>query len=453
MLGFIFVKALTAIGLFGGWLYPVVGLMIYYAFAILRPTFLWHWAPWPFHNHSALVGASTLFGWALNGFGQWDHLRYIRIPLLGFGLFILAGSVATVQFAVDRALAWHHLELQLKIAIMMLVMLTLVTSPRTLKIFALVILSTLGYLAYNLNFQYLQDDGFAWVIYWRGFGGVDNNGLAMIMVMGVPLAFFFALWIPQLWGKALCALAAMLMIHVVLFSYSRGGMLGLIMVGATLFVFSLIWLPRKLLTILAALIFVAASFYLAGEEIREHFMTIWVDEEERDESAASRFDTWAGGWAAMQDHPFGLGPRNFNRVSHEYGLTWNKSVHNLFLQVGADYGFAGMIGLAIFYIGSALQCYTMSRSRVAKRLIWPVYIGQAVVLSMAGFLVCSIFIGMEEVEIGYMVAMLGLGTVAYVRKVEAMEPPPETIPPEMEQVPSPEEMDEIELDLQRQARP
>ncbi len=449
MLGFIFVKALTAIGLFGGWLYPFIGLMIYYAFAILRPTALWHWAPWPFHNHSALVGASTLAGWALNGFGRWDHLRYIRIPLLGFCLFLLAGSVATVQFAIDRALAWHHLELQLKIGIMMLVMLTLVTSPRNLQIFAWIIVGCLGYLAYNLNYQYVQNPGFAWGLYWRGFGGVDNNGLAMIMLAGVPMAFFMAVWTRYLWAKALCGIAALLMIHVILFSYSRGGMLGLILTGIALTTFSLIWLPRKFLTILALCVVVVLSLEMAGDEVRDHFSTIFVDEEERDESAASRFDTWAGGWEAMKDNPLGLGPRNFNRVSHEYGLTWNKSVHNLFLQVGADYGFAGAFGLMVFYIGSALQSYLMSRSRVARRLVWPVYFGQGVTMSLAGFLVCSIFIGMEAVEIGYMVAMLGLGTVAYVRKVEALEPPPETIPPEMEQVPSPEEMDEIELDLQR----
>lgn len=145
----------------------------------------------------------------------------------------------------------------------------------------------------------------------------------------------------------------------------------------------------------------------------------------------------------MVDNPLGLGPRNFNRVSHHYGLAWNKSVHNLFLQVGADYGFAGMIGLMTFYFGTAFQCYFMSRSRVARRMKWPVYFGQGVTMSLAGFLVCSTFIGMEAVEIGYIVAMLGLGTVAYVRKVEALEPPPDSVLPEMEQVPTPEQMQEM----------
>jgi putative inorganic carbon (hco3(-)) transporter len=234
----------------------------------------------------------------------------------------------------------------------------------------------------------------------------------------------------------LCVFAALLMIHVVLFSFSRGGQLGLIMVGAAIFVVALAMLPNKGLTLLVALLLALATLRLAGEEVRERFWTIFADPETRDASAASRFDTWSGGLRCMLANPMGVGPRNFNNVSHLYGLPKNKSVHNLYLQTGADYGIGGMIGLITFYVGTVVQTLRMTFSRTAKRLAWPRYFGHMVVVSLCGFLLCSTFIGMESVEVGFIVGMIGLCTVAYVRREAAAEPSADLAKlPELEEVP------------------
>ena len=305
--------------------------------------------------------------------------------------------------------------IQFKILLVILLTVSVVREPGQVRLFAWVVTASLGYLAWVFNSQYYFDQ---WNrILTHGFGAVDNNGAAMIMVVGVPLAFFMGIYDKRLWVKGLCFLAALLLIHVVFFSFSRGGMLGLCVVGIGTFAVALFHLPNKALTVAAAVAFVFASLYLAGQGVRDEFWSIFADEEKLDASAASRFVTWGAAWRCILDNPLGVGPRNFIYVCHNYGLGTQKSVHNLFLQTGADYGVPGMLGLLSFYVGTIFACYFMSQSVTAKKLHWPRYFGQMVSISLSGFVICSMFVGMEAVEVAYIIGILGLCTVSYVNRI------------------------------------
>ncbi len=442
-MGYLFVNVLWLAGTGAGWLAPFFGLMVYYAFAILRPLDLWFWnrGSWFTERLSLYVAVSTLVGWAIASFGDWSDFKHVRVPMYGLLVYLLCGILGTALFAVNKQVAWNALELQLKIGLMAFVTVSLVRSPKHIRAFAWVLLLTLGYLAYNFNMEYLKSPGYAWVLTERGFGGVDNNGVAMIMVCGVPLAFFMAIDALRYkglrrWGTiGLCMFISMALIHVILFSYSRGGQLGLALVGAALFVYALVFLPHKFVTIGLGVVMLAGTIRLAGAEVTEEFWSIFADPEARDASAASRFDTWAGGFQAIMENPQGLGPRNFNLVSHQYGLPFNKSIHNLFLQVGADYGIVGMLGLMTFYIGSMWISFRTAISGTARQLGWASNIGYMVSLSLMGLLVCSIFIGMEAVEVGYLIALLGLCMSMCVRRIAAEEYAGSSRVPELEQVP------------------
>jgi O-antigen ligase len=430
--GWLLTNVLMAIGLGVGWYNPVLGLMVYYAFAILRPTDLWFWNVWPTERLSLYVALSTLIGWAINGLGHGAGTRGIKLPLLGLAAYLLSGTIAWRVQALDQDLAWRFLSIQLKIGLMALVTVTLLVDRRTIFMFAYLITGSLGYLAWVFNSQYYFDK---WNRIWpNGFGGIDNNGVAMIMVMGVPLAFFVAINTANRWIKGLCFFAVALMVHAVLFSFSRGGQLGLVMVGAAIFIVALVKLPRRGLTLLAGAAFVAFAIHFAGREVRMRFWTTFADPAERDASAQSRFETWSAALRCMRDNPLGVGPRNFNLVATRYGLGANKSVHNLFLQTGADYGILGMVGLALFYVGGMYLTFRMTNTAVARRLVWPRYFGHMVCVSLTGFLVCSTFIGMESVETAYMITLLGLCTVSHVLRQESVGLTEEAVP-ELAQVP------------------
>jgi len=435
MIGLIFTYLLFAYGAALGWFKPLHGLMVFYAFTILRPPHLWFWSVGNTSTrYSFWLGVSTLTGWAFKNFGDWRALRPIAAPVFCLGLYLLSGMVALQINAINSSQAMDQWIIQFKIALVVFVSLTIITRPREIKILAWILLIGHAYLAYVFNEQYYTQNYNR--VYWRGFGGIDNNGIAMVMVMATPIAFYMGVWTKRWYIRLACLVSAILIAHVVLLSYSRGGQLGLIIVGIIIFISALISLPRKMLTVLIAVLFTAAVLELAGPSVRKEFATIFLDKTERDESANSRFVTWQAGLTCMLENPIGMGPRQFNRVADQYGIGRGKSVHNLFIQTGADYGVLGLIGLAGFYILSALQTWNMTRTKTARAMQWPQYFGYMVITSLAGMFICSQFIGMESVETGFILSTLGLCTTAYIRRVEAGELAGAAEVPELEQVPA-----------------
>ncbi len=427
MWGFFFTYALAFIGTASGWINPFVGLMVYYAFAILRPSYLWFWVfdPVTAPRFSFFLGISVLAGWAFNGLGNWSGLRGARLPIFGLFLFIASGFVGWQMFAVNKLYAELWWMIQFKIFLMALVTLTVVRDGRSIKIFIWVVLAALGYLALQLNEWYMINPNY---LHNHGFGSVDNNGVGMIMVMIVPLCFFMAIADRRLWVKLLCLAATACAVHVILFSYSRGSQVGLCIVGAAIFFFAITSLPYKVWTMLGMVVFVLFTIWAAGDSIRERFFSIFA--EDLDASAESRWSTWKAGFQCIMDHPLGVGPRNFRFYADQYGLTFGKSIHNLYLQVGADYGVVGLFGIVIFYFGTLFTCIFKSFSPAAVKLVWPRFLLLGVSTSLGGFLACSFFIGMESVEAGYIVALMGLTTIAYLNRINevGVSPAVETIP-------------------------
>ncbi|MBI1338315.1 MAG: hypothetical protein GC164_15340 [Phycisphaera sp.] len=444
MLGYYFTYFVALLGLGYGWLNPFFGLMVYYLFAVIRPQSLWFWA---FSQNdtrfSLYVGLATLVGWIFKGTGTWSIFRYVWLPMVGLLLYLAGTAIGWSLSPVFNSRASEHFTVQYKIVVMAFVAITLITTPKRIQAFAWVLTAGLGYLAWNFNVQYLDNP---YYLLFRGFGGIDNNGVAMVMAMSVPLCFFMGLNAPTKWWGILikvgCFVGAACMVHVVLFSFSRGGMLGLIMVAIILFIVAMVSLPNKLLTLFLAILGVIVALRLAGEGVRAEFMTIFVGENNLDKSAASRFITWGAAWRCMKDYPLGVGPRGFNILAPRYGLGLGKSVHNLFLQTGADSGFLGLFGLILFYTGTMWKVWRSTLTRTAKRMVWPVYFGHMCIISLISFCTSSQFVGMESVESGYLVAILGLATAGYVYHVAASEQVTETgVLPELEQVPDEKELE------------
>ena len=171
-----------------------------------------------------------------------------------------------------------------------------------LKLLAWVILLSQAYPAFELNMTYLGGYN---RIREEGFGGMDNNSYAISLVTCSGLAFFL-FFIPKSGGKKPSpAASAALMVHAVLLSFSRGGMLGLIVLGLTIFVV----MPKGPKECLGFLLAVVIGLSLAGQEVRDRFATSFADNEHRDASAESRLVLWAACWDTMLKHPvLGVGP-------------------------------------------------------------------------------------------------------------------------------------------------
>jgi probable O-glycosylation ligase (exosortase A-associated) len=400
--GLIFTYALTyggaAVSLFN----PYVGLLIYICFAIIRPESLWFWSVPP-GNYSRIIAIALLIGWAINGFGRWELGRGKTV--VAFLIAFLAWGTLSALLAANQAESLGWAEQLAKTVLPFVVAMTVIDSLAKLKLLAWVVTLSHGYVAYDLNRAYYG--GFN-RIQEIGFGGMDNNCVAITMVCCTGLALFLGLTAPRWWQKVIALVATLLMAHCVMFSFSRGGMLGLIITA----VISFYLLPKKPLHYLAFALLVAAGLRLAGPSVIERFSSTFADEKERDGSAQSRLDMWQTCWQIMLSHPaFGIGPRHFALRSHEYGYAPGKEAHTLWLQVGAETGFPGLFFLASFYGVCVLRLWPLTRASYPVADPWLRDSARMVIASLTGFAVSAQFVSLVGLEAPYYVALLGAGAL------------------------------------------
>jgi probable O-glycosylation ligase (exosortase A-associated) len=400
--GLIFTYVLTYGGAVASLFNPYVGLLIYVCFAIIRPESLWFWSVPP-GPYSRIVAIGLLIGWAIHGFGRWQFGRgkaVVTFLILFLVWVFLAALQATYAFA---ALEWA--EMLSKTVLPFVVGMTIIDSVVKLKQLAWVIVLSHGYVAYDLNRAYYA--GFN-RIQQIGFGGMDNNCVAITMVCCAGLALFLGLTAPRWWQKAIALAATGLMLHCVLFAYSRGGMLGLIIMA----VVSFLLIPKKPLHYLLFALMVALTLRLAGPQVVARFTTIFADERERDGSAQSRVEMWQTCLQLMARNPvFGIGSNHFSLTAKEHGYSEGKEAHSLWLQVGAETGVVGLFFLVGFYGVCVVRLWPLTRERCAVADPWFRDSARMVIASLAGFAVSAQFVSLAGLEAPYYVVLLGAGAL------------------------------------------
>jgi probable O-glycosylation ligase (exosortase A-associated) len=416
MKGVIFVYILafggSALALFD----PFIGLLVYIAFAILKPEAMWFWyfrGAGGMH-FSRFVALALLAGWALQGFGRWNFGKgwAITVCLVLFLVWSLLG----VFFAPDPELAWKYVDPMTKIVLPFVVGMTLIDSVAKLKALAWTIVLSLGYVAFELNLSYYQ--GTNRVL--DEFAGLDNNSIAIMMVGGVGLAFFLGLHAPKWWQKLIAFGCAALVTHVVMFSYSRGGMLALIITGLVSLLLIVLIPKKKPFHILAVFLGAAVGARLAGPKVLERFATVFSDPTQRDFSAQSRLLLWQNCWECMLRSPvFGLGPGHWPTVAHEFGWPPGKEAHSLWMQAGAENGFPGLAFLVLFYVLCVVRLLPLARERVPTADPWLPYLARMIIASLVGFAISAQFVSLQHLEVPYYIVLLGAG----VLKVHSMTRP------------------------------
>jgi putative inorganic carbon (hco3(-)) transporter len=365
---------------------PFIGLLIYVCFAIIRPESMWHWSV-PAGNYSRIVAIALLAGWAIHGFGNWRWGK---------------GALSATQ-APDSERSWAFLESLGKIILPFVVGMTLITSVAQLKQLAWVIVLSQGYVALELNLAYF--DGFN-RLQFDGFGGMDNNCVAIAMVTGVGMAFFLGLYSPKWWQQGLAYFAAALMAHSIFFSFSRGGMLSLILTGAVSL--TLIKLQPKHYAVLA--LAALLGMRMAGPEVQERFLTVFTDSETRDSSAQSRLELWEDCADATAKRPvFGLGPAHWPLVAEEYGWPAGKEAHSLWMQIMAELGIPGLSFLLGFYLLTMARLWPLVRRPAGDAWL---QLGAAMIFAgLFGFMISAQFVSLVGLELPYYATMLGAGVL------------------------------------------
>ncbi|MDB4731349.1 O-antigen ligase family protein [bacterium] len=387
---------------------PWYGLLIYVCFAIIRPEAMWPWSLSGGGQFSRIIAIALLIGWGINGFGKWN-LGNAKLPTVSLLLFWIWAAISTALSAQNLNVGINFLEAQGKILLPFLVGISLINSEKHVKQLAWVILLSQGYVAYSMNDSYFS--GFNPLdsnVGTGSFGGMDNNCVAIAMVTGCGLAFFFGMHQKIWWRKWLAFILAGLMAHTIMFAFSRGGQLALVVTGATSF-YLIDKQPKHFAFFLLA---VALGLRMAGPEVRERFYTTFADQTERDASAQSRVDMWKNCIDVMVTHPLlGVGPDHWPLIAHLYGWGRGKEAHTMWLQTGAELGVPGLLFLLSFYMSTMWMLYPVARRKIAYANEWDVSVARMMIASFVGFMFSAQFVSLEGLELPYYICLIGAGTL------------------------------------------
>lgn len=403
MKGLLFTYLGTLYGAFIGLFQPFNALMVYITFALIKPEAMWPWAVQP-GRYSLMVAGGMLVGWA---FTREADFRFGKsLSVVSLLLAFLGWSFVTAIFPRFQDLSWDYVDRLSKIVIPFLVGITCLNSKARLRQLAWTIALAQGYVAYEMNSYYFGGYN---ILKEQGIGGVDNNSAAIALVCGFGVCFFLGLSDETWWRRGLAFLLAALMGHAVLFSFSRGGMLGLIVMGAVTFVI----MPKTPKTIGLMLLGLTVGMALAGPEVRNRFLSSFTKKgEDREESAQSRVDLWADCWDVMQKNPVvGCGPNHWPVVAESYGWARGKEAHSLWMQTGAEMGFPGL-GLYLgFYLWCICRLYVLTWKSSSCAEPYAREAARMAICGLCGFVVTAQFVSVETLEIPYYTALLGCGAL------------------------------------------
>jgi putative inorganic carbon (HCO3(-)) transporter len=324
---------------------PFVGVLVWNWLAYFNPQTVMTWGALDDYRLALYVGAATVAGMFLSGK---DRFRTIGGQQVGLVFLFGATLVVSTLAALNRRPAVDKLIEFGKMFLMCYVMLCLVRTEKRFRI--LVFTTALFVCAVGMKSALVAPlHPLARIYGPMASKMADNNDYALAMNMMLP--FFWALAATERdwrlrWAWRVCLA---LTVVAVLFTYSRGGFIGL---GIT--VVFLAWRSQR--KVLAAAVLgvglLVGSMYLAtdvGGRLEERLGTLRQPTQEG--SAQDRFRAWQTALNMAQARPFtGVGLRNFFSQYRQYwpegvppGADYAKVAHSAYFQVLGEAGYVSLL--------------------------------------------------------------------------------------------------------------
>lgn len=239
----------------------------------------------------------------------------------------------------------------------------------------------------------------------------DNNGVALALLMTIPLLLYCAKYTAEHWVRIGMYVTAGLGTVTVIATYSRGGFIGMLVLGLMLLKGS----RYKIRALIAVGILGVALFALAPENYLDRISTI--SEATSDDSFAVRLLAWKINYLLAVDHPFfgnglyaSLIWQNWSKHLGE-ATTWLFAsplvmrtfvAHSIYFQVLGDTGFVGLFLFLLILLTALVK--TIQTQRIAKRdpaLEWSADLARATQMSLVVYCVSGAALSLVYFELLY----------------------------------------------------
>ena len=286
---------------------------------------------------------------------------------------------------------------------------------------------------------------------WTGYAYYDPNDLALHLVATMPLAVYFLR--PRMAGAAWSVIAGgslLLFLLVLVKTESRGGLLGLVAVAGLLaLTYDAIPARVRIGGMLAGVLALGA---LGSERFWARIQTILEPQSDYNldvRNPSGRIEIWKRGLGYIAENPvLGVGLNAYlvaearlpeiarQRRMAGRSLNYGHVAHNLFIHVGVE---LGLVGLAVF-VWLLWKCWrTLAGARRVRRSAGAdaadrsAALARVLAISLAGYLVCSMFLSAPYFPFLYLLLGLAVGLARSAGREPVEVPAP--VPPRPARVP------------------
>lgn len=400
---------------------PHIGLLAYVWVSLMAP-------------HRLTYGFAQELPWAqllfLVTFARWLVSSERRLPLWGpLSTLLLA---FTLLFTASAAQAWapepaaSKLDAALKLMLALLLTTILIDRPERLRQLVWTVALSIGFYGVKGGLFVLATGGAHQVLGPSPSLMADNNGIALALVMVMPLLHHLYETSRPWWLRAALLVAGALTALAVLGTWSRGGLLALLAMAGVLWWRSRAKLPLAVLggcaALALALLMPAAWYAKMGT----------IDDYEQDVSAQLRFTAWRFATDVALESPWlGGGFRVFvlNNIRHGAGgASEYLNAHSIYFEVLGELGFVGLALFLAILVGALLTAGRLRRlDRDRPDLHDLARLGAAVQVALVGYAVGGALLNMAFFELFYHLLAILIVADRLVRVAPAPETAPRTV--------------------------
>ena len=378
---------------------PWIGILVWTWLGFMNP----HRLAWGFSTtmpFAMIVAVTTIVAIFISR----EPKKFSRQPEMLLMLVFLAWMLVTTVMAYYPALAWEQFNKVWKIFLMIFVATLVINTRERLQALVWVIALSIGFYGVKGGlFTLLTGGGF----HVRGPDGTfiaGNNEIGLALCMTIPFLYY----LQQIASHRLLRLAmlgaVMLTVVAAMGTQSRGALLGLIAMGAFLWLKSDKKLQIGLLITFAVLVLVP----FMPEEWMERMRSIRNYEE--DASARGRFNAWGMAFNLASARIFGGGFETFQQAQfamYAPDPAYQADAHSIYFEVLGEHGFPG---LALFLLIVGMTWLSASKIiRTCKRdpeLKWLRDLMAMTQVSMVAYLVAGAFLGLAYFDYFYNLVLI-----------------------------------------------
>jgi probable O-glycosylation ligase (exosortase A-associated) len=250
----------------------------------------------------------------------------------------------------------------------------------------------------------------------------DENDLSLYINTILPFCYFLLFYEKNKVKKISYAIAIAIGLTSVVFSFSRGGFLGLVCIAAIAWLFS----SKKLTSLILICLSATVIYIYSGESYKKEMSTITNTQEG---TARGRTLSWKAGWDMFLDNPLGVGGGNFSCRFPEYqsdefkkGM-WGRVAHSLWIDLIAELGIFGIIiYLALLYYNiKDIFLIKNMKTNGDQDLRYLYHLSCAFIASLAGFFTSATFLSVLYYPhywylTGILVAMRKIAGNIYIKR-------------------------------------